>query len=77
MHSARGQGLDDGDLRADPAAVAGDREHHLGHAVAAGLAGEPVDQRPVEQPGDDGRQHARTSGPARAGAGWPLPGWPA
>ena len=53
----RGQCLDDRDLRADPAAVAGHRDHHFGNAVPAGLPGEPVDQRPVEQPGDDGRQH--------------------
>ena len=57
MHSADGQRLDHGDLRADPAAVAGDRDHHLRHAVPAGLPGEAVDQRPVEQPGDDRGQH--------------------
>ena len=57
MHSAEAKRLDDGDLRADPAAVAGDRDHHLGDAVPAGLPGESVDQRPVEQPRDDGSQH--------------------
>ena len=49
----RGDRLDHRDLGADAAAVAGDRDHHLGHAVAAGLAGEAVDQRPVEDAGDD------------------------
>ena len=34
-----------------------DRDHHLGHRVAADLTGEPVDQRPVQQPADDRDQH--------------------
>jgi hypothetical protein len=40
------QRLDRGDLRADPAAVLSDRDHHLRHAVTAGFPGVPVDQRP-------------------------------
>ena len=59
----RGQRLDRRDLRRDPAAAAGDRVHHLGHAVAARLAGEEVHQRPVEQAGDDRREQRRTSDP--------------
>ena len=47
-----GERLDRGDLRPDPAAALGDREHHLGHAVPAGLPGVPVDQRAVDQPAD-------------------------
>ena len=48
----RGECLDDRHLRAYPPAVLGDREHHLGHPVAARLAGVALDQRPVEQPAD-------------------------
>ena len=44
--------LDDADLRPDPAAVVGDRDHHLGHPVPAGLPRPLVDQRPVQQPAD-------------------------
>ena len=53
MHDRRRQRLDDRHRRPDPPAVLGDREHHLGHAVAAGLAREALDQRPVQQAADD------------------------
>src|ERR1035441_8549866 len=53
----RGHRLDPGDLRADPAAVLRDRDHHLGDAVAAGLPGVPVDQRPVDQAADHRDHH--------------------
>jgi hypothetical protein len=39
------QRLDRGDLRADPPPALGDGDDHLGHAVPAGLAGVPADQR--------------------------------
>src|SRR5581483_10299838 len=45
----RGERLDHGYLRADAPAAFGYGEHHFGHAVAARLAREEVDQRPVEQ----------------------------
>lgn len=48
-----GERLDDGHLRADPAAVPRDCQHHFGNAVAACLAGEPVDEGAVEDAGDD------------------------
>ena len=35
MHSAEARDLTTADLPADPAAVVGDRDHHLGHAVPA------------------------------------------
>ena len=57
MHERRGQGLDHGDLPADPAAVVGDRDHHLGHAVPAGLPRPLVDQRAVQQPADRRDDH--------------------
>ena len=66
----RRERLDDGDLRPDPAAVAGDRDHHLGHAVAAGLAGEPVHQRAVEEAGDHRGEHDEPPAEPRARAGW-------
>ena len=44
----RGQRLDHRDLRGDPPAAAGDRVHHLGHAVPARLPGEALHQRPVD-----------------------------
>jgi len=50
------QGLDDCHLRWDSTAVARDREHHFRDAVAAGLAGEEVDQRAVQHAGDDWRE---------------------
>ena len=69
----RGQRLDHADLRADPAAVLGDRDHHLGHAVAAGLAGEPVDQRAVDQPADDRDHHEEPQAqPRQVTAGHPA-----
>ena len=57
MHSAEASALTTATCGRDPAAAAGDRVHHLGHAVAAGLAGEAVHQRPVEQAGDDRGEH--------------------
>ena len=68
-----GQRLDQADLRPDPAAVLGDRDHHLGHAVAAGLAGEPVDQRPVDQAADGRDQdEERQAQPRQVRAGHPA-----
>ena len=39
-------------------------DHHLGHAVPAGLAGEPVDQRAVEQPAGDRDQSTKNPRPS-------------
>ncbi len=55
---------------ADPALVLVDREHHLGHPVAAGLAGEAVDQRAVEQPADDRHDEDDEGAERRRGGGW-------
>ena len=56
----RGRGLDHGDLGADAPAVLGHRHHHLGHPVAAGLPGEPVDERAVDEPTDYRGHHEET-----------------
>ena len=53
----RGERFDDRDLRADPTAHTVDREHHLWHAVPSRLGREPRDQRTVDQPADDRREH--------------------
>ena len=53
----RGDRLDGADLRADPAAVIGNGGHYLRDAVAAGLAGPAVDQRPVDQAPASGDDH--------------------
>ena len=42
---------------ADPAALLGDRDHHLGHAVPAGLPGVAIDQRPLYQAADHRDHH--------------------
>ncbi len=69
----RGRGLDHSYLRADAPAVLGHRHHHLGHAVAAGLAGEPVDERAVDEPADDRDDHEETQAqPGKMGAGDPA-----
>ncbi len=49
MQIAEASGLDDGDLRPDPPAVLGHGEHDLRNPVAAGLAGETLDQGAVDQ----------------------------
>ena len=57
MHSAEASALTAGTCGADPAAVLGDREHHLRHAVPARLRREARDQRPVDQAADHRREH--------------------
>jgi hypothetical protein len=78
IHSAdtqrRGQRLDQGDLGADPPAALGDRRHHLGDAVAAGLAGKPVDQRPVQQPAGHRRQQHEPAAQPRHQRVWSVSG---
>ena len=66
----RGDRLDHADLRPDPPAIVRDGDHHLGHAVPAGLPREPVDQRAVQQPADDRDDHEEAHaqpGQVRAG----------
>ena len=53
----RGDRFDRADLGPDPAAVLGDGQHHLGNAVAAGLAGVTVDQGTVDDAADDRDDH--------------------
>ena len=57
----RGDRLDHADLRPDPPAFIRDGDHHLGHAVPAGLPREPVDQRAVQQPADDRDDHEKAT----------------
>ena len=67
----RGQRLDDGHLRPDPAAALGDGQHHLRHAMPARFTREEIDQRAVEQAADDRHQHNEPqakSGDERFGA---------
>src|SRR5579883_2113085 len=54
MH--RAEPLDHGDRRTDPAPVLCHGQHDLGHAVPAGLAREPLDERPVEEPAEHGHE---------------------
>ena len=49
-----GESFDDGDLRADPAAVLRDREHHFGNPVAAGFWGELLHEGAVKETADGG-----------------------
>ena len=72
MQSAEASALT-GDLRADPAAVLGDRDHHLGHAVPAGLPRVPVDQRAVDRPPMTGMT---TKNPSPSQGRWALATWP-
>lgn len=52
------QRLHDRDLRPDAASMPGDRDHDLGDTMAARLPRKPLDQRAVEQTGDDrGKEH--------------------
>ena len=55
----RSDRFDRADLRPDPATVVGDRNHHLGHTVPAGLTRVTVDQRPVHQPAHDRYHHEK------------------
>ena len=70
MHSAEARALTAGDLGGDPAAAAGHGVHHLGYAVAAGLAGEEVHERAVEQPGHHRRADDEPAARAPGRCGW-------
>ena len=57
--------FDDGDLRGDPPAAAGDSECHVRHAVSTRFAGNTLDERAVHQTDHDRVQHQEPAPEAR------------
>ena len=76
MHIAEARDLTTADLPADPAAVVGDRDHHLGHPVPARLPRPLVDQRPVQQPADHRDDHEEAQAEPRQVGAAHVPGLP-